>query len=209
MRQLVFASLLALGVCALAQDTTSSPYLKPPDSARQPSIQPGHPLDPYDVDVLTGRMDAAERYQPQMYYSLPLGESQFSGGTTSSGLNGFGFGIGRFDSFRFDPAIRGTRFFKHPRLFNRSRGFIPGDFLGPFAVHPLSLSSSEWGLSQFANVSTSSFPNFRFFGIKQAGFRPRRFFGNGTPAFNLAPRGFSTGGGFQSIAPGFLPDRQP
>lgn len=185
MRRLILVSLLLTAACALAQDTQPA-KVPSSDAARQSATQPGHPLDPYDVYVLTGKKDEAERRQQttpsmQMYYGVPSGDSQFSGAGSS-----------RWDS-------SGTQMFDTSGFSgeNNFNGFNAGI---PFG--------SQFSGSQFADVTTLSRPGFGFLDRRRAGFRPRWFFGNGTPAFNFRPRGF--GGGFQGFtAPGFSPGPRP
>lgn len=196
----------------------TSPTYKP---ATPSSTQPGHPLDPYDVYVLTGQKaqqgsSASTALAPQMYYSTSLGESRFSDVVTSSRWNGLGFGsFGRFRFFdgRFS-RFAGSRFFS-------PRRFFAGGFFGshnqferhgyaPFVMPQSQLGGSQFNGSQFADVTTSASPNLRMFTIGEAGFRPKTFFGNETPVFTFTPRRFPAGNQFQGFtAPVFSPGRRP
>lgn len=92
----------------------------PAASDQSQSVRPGHPLDPHDVDVLTGKLD--REAQAQRY-----GRGQvYLGDTSSYGFMRYGYGGRNTQTFR--PFLFGAQpFFFHSGFFfprPRSRGFF-------------------------------------------------------------------------------------
>jgi hypothetical protein len=139
MRRPLLVVLILVAQSVLAQEPP--PAQNPPEPARpapaqtQAAPKPGHPLDPADVDVLSGKNKAlssgAYGYaaSPSLYWSYPLGRGAYSstrpfGNRSFSSLPGLpllrrGFGARSF--FLFD-----TR-----RLFSPSLFFFNGGRSGP------------------------------------------------------------------------------
>jgi hypothetical protein len=83
-------------------DTQDTQAAQVPDQAAAPKL--GHPLDPHDVDVLTGKADRDARAM------APRATPYMSVGGYDYGLQGFGRGrnmrLGAFSPFFFGPRAR-------------------------------------------------------------------------------------------------------
>jgi hypothetical protein len=88
-----------------------------------PSIRPGHPLDPADVDVLTGKKDREMEASQTAAYPIAV-----------SGYGGYGnyYGIGGWGGGNFGFPFLPLRQIRNPFLFSilRSGGFGRGGFRG-------------------------------------------------------------------------------
>src|SRR5215472_15857770 len=89
MKAALLAAVLLVASAALAQQTPNSPQAQPaasPADTGTAAPQLGHPLDPADVDILTGKNKPENRRgYAQPYYSVsPYGYSGYAG---SRGMN--------------------------------------------------------------------------------------------------------------------------
>jgi hypothetical protein len=106
---------------AQTQDAQTPPTNVPARAEQPASVRPGHPLDPHDVDVLTGKIDGeaqAQRYgRAQVYW----GDSGYNG------LMSYGRSVRGGGMFR--PFLFGAQpfFFHSGFFFPRPR---PGRFFG-------------------------------------------------------------------------------
>jgi hypothetical protein len=167
-----FASLLVVlvAVSAFAQDTQSAPASQQPGPSNNYGVpsapKPGHPLDPNDVAILTGKSSnsapAQQPYMtPQIYYSYPTGGSMFTQSTVG---NAFGqqpnFSVGYGNNWQG---------------WNQTGNW--GGYSGSF---------SNLNGSQFANVTTEATP-FHLSNRRRPGFGPNFFFGR-SPGFGFNNR---------------------
>jgi hypothetical protein len=162
-----------LAVVAFAQDTQTPQQPGPANNYGVPSApKPGHPLDPNDVAVLTGKTGnsapAQQQYaSPQVYYSYPTGESMFS-------QSSVGYAFGQQPNFSIGYGNNWQSW------QNRGGTWESGAYYSGY-------SNSNINGSQFANVTTETSP-FRLGhprGRKRPGFGPNFFFGNRTPGFGF------------------------
>jgi hypothetical protein len=170
MRRFIPLLVVLLAVATFAQSApqdSSTPQQAGPQSnyGVPPAPKPGHPLDPNDVAILTGKTgySASQQRQygtPQLYYSYPTGGSMFSESSV-----GYAFGQQPNFSIGYGNNWQSWQ--------NRGGNWGSGSYYGGY---------SNFNGSQFANVTTEASP-FHFPGIRRPGFGSPFFFGNRTPGF--------------------------
>lgn len=137
-----FLVLLFAATTLFAQQSTDYAPQASGDKVSQmtakPAPKPGHPLDPDDVAVLTGKKDAENRRSystPQMYYSYPVGGSMFTQSTVGNafmGDSGLGYGYGARSGYGLNTSsFSNTWFFGHRGI--RKPGGGARFILGPGA----------------------------------------------------------------------------
>lgn len=196
-RFLLFA-LLATAVSLFAQQTLPAATPSTSDQQTQnfgipPAPKPGHPLDPNDVAILTGKSGSTRQMSsyptPQTYYTAPVGGSLF---TQSE--------AGR--AFQSRPSVYVSY---GPGWHAQGGSWGWGPYYGGY-TNALSITGS-----QFANVTTEIRPPFAL----RPGSAPILLFGGGKPGLfghhRLRPNiWFGPGAHFKHpIGPVFSPGRQP
>lgn len=186
-----------LAVAAFAQSDQSTPLPQQPGPANNygipPAPKPGHPLDPGDVAVLTGKTGnaapAPQQYMtPQIYYSYPTGGSMFSQSTVGNAFGqqpDFSMGFGNDWGFRNNFGFANNRRRSSGFGFrNTCTGYPDNDFCNSAQIYN---GYTNFNGSQFANVTTEATP-FHLSGRRRPGFGPTFFFGNRTPGFGFINR---------------------